>query len=212
MKKFLFASFALLLSSMCFLTINAKELEGSAHERAKSKEGCCCQLKCTEFGSFYTNEEVVVAPEFAIPFNYESDHVHHSQGIEHAEGGTDFVIKEPGVYKVIYSVSLESRGQVALTLDGVVVAGSEIYVEKGEQLNTLALLIKVCDTECCGKTLRVINHNSPSSGWYDHNIQLKTGRHHNVTAAIVIEKIAECCDDCKECSKSSDKARSPRAL
>lgn len=195
MKKWFFTSFALL--AVCFLTANV-----NANQCQEQRQDCCCYStpKCAEFGSFFTKDEQAIAPTQAIPFDHESDQVHHSPGIEHIPGGTDFTIKKPGIYRVIYSVSLKCHGQVALTLNGVVVPGSETHVEEEEQLSTTALLIKICDIDCCGKILRVINNNPLPHGWHDNNIHLKAGKHHrNITAAIVIEKAADCCDCPKPC-------------
>ncbi len=135
-----------------------------------------------QYGSFYTMCDTAVAPEHAIPFDCES--VFHTKGIEHPAGSGDFVLKETGIYRVTYSVSLKEREcdrdcnrRVALTLNGHVVRGSEMFVGDCDQLSTLTLLIKVCGASCCDHVLRVINNNCLINGW--HNICLKAGCEEN---------------------------------
>gem|GEM_PF-7097737 len=163
---------------------------------------------CMQYGSFYTKNEAAVAPEHPILFDKEL--VCSSKGIEHPNGTGDFIIKEPGVYRITYSVSLkpcdyteDKNGQyrnVALTLNGRVVRGSEMFIGEGDQLSTLSLLVKVCGTTCCDHTLRIINNNSVSDGW--HNIYLESGPSGgSVSASISMEKVCSCPADC--CCKGS---------
>lgn len=204
MKKFFFSS-CLFFLSVIFFNVHANDdfYNPTPPLEYHHKDPCCCPLKCTQYGSFYTKRDLVIAPDFAIPFDQEN--IEHSSGIEHINGGTDFIIKDPGIYRVIYSVSLGCKGNVALTLNGIIIPGSEIYIEKDDQLTTLALLIKICEPISCGNVLRVINNNPAATIWHDNNIYLNAGKgNHNVTAAIVIEKAAECCkhrkkDPCDNC-------------
>jgi hypothetical protein len=151
-----------------------------------------------QYGSFYTKRQVSVPPEHAIPFDEQT--VLPACGIHHTPGTADFFLTEPGIYRVIYSVSLKSAGgMVALQLNDSVIPGSEMCVGANTQLSTLGMLIKVCSKSCCDYKLRVIN-NYPNSaaGWYSNDICLGSccAGDCNVTASLEIERISDCCDDC----------------
>lgn len=163
-----------------------------------------------QYGGFYTTETCTVAPEHAISFDKEM--VCPTKGIEHSAASGDFIIKEAGVYRVTYSISLECEypgksmwkkefwKNVALTLNDSLIASSKMHVGEDEHLSTLTVLVKICDKSCCGHVLRLINNNDVSKGW--HNIKLKAGDcYDNVTASIVIERVGDC--DCDCCCKSS---------
>lgn len=202
MKKLL-CTFFILFSSFIFYA------DAICHNRCE-KTCCSCPVVCPEYGSWFTKEEVEIAPRHGIPFDHESDHIHHTRGIAHTLGESDFIIKDPGIYRVTYSVALFSEGDVALTLDGTVIPGSEMHIEKSEHLSTISLLINICRRDC--PKLRVINNNPSSGFWERHNIKLFSGKHHNVKAAIVIEKAAECCCDrdiCCECNPEEDSCCEP---
>lgn len=153
---------------------------------------------CMEYGSFYTKKEALVAPGNAILFDHKTDSVVHTSGIQHHPGSGDIIIKNPGIYRVIYSVSLKHEGdQVALSLNGNVIHGTEMFVGEDNHLSTLGVLISTCEYNCCGDTLRVINNNPPPTKWKSHNIHLQAGScPGNVTASIVIEKVADCPEVC----------------
>lgn len=157
-----------------------------------------------QYGSFFTKKHVAIPPEHGIPLNEET--VLHSCGIEHLPGTPDFFIKEPGVYRVIYGVSLKEKGgMVALELNDAVIPGSEMCVGCDNELSTMGLLINVCGRSCCDHKLRIVN-NYPISelGWYRKDICLKSccGEDKNVTAFLEIERVSDCCDSCKnDCCK-----------
>ncbi len=149
-----------------------------------------------QYASFYTKKEVSVPPEHAVPFDEQT--VLPTCGIQHVPGSGDFFIKEPGIYRVIYSASMKDAGSmVALELNDSIIQGSEMCIGNCKQLSTLGLLIKVCGRSCCDYKLRLVN-NYPLSeiGWYSKDICLQACDHRNVTASLEIERIAECCDGC----------------
>lgn len=184
MKKRISALLALF--TLLFSFVNAGESQS---------QNCAC----LQYGSFYTTENQIVAPEHPILFDEEA--LPSTKCIEHQCGTGDFIIKEPGIYRVIYSVSLKDQcdkdywKNVALTLNGHVIAGSEMYVGEENHLSTLAVLVKICQESCCHNTIRVINNNNISKGW--NNILLSSDEcYKDVTASIVIERIGACATDC----------------
>lgn len=186
MKKLLLTSW-LLLSSLVF-NVNAQSDEHNHPNRH------CCKV----YGAFYTKDDFVVHRNQAIPFDHNDDDVTTTGGISHTPGSSEIKIRWPGIYRITYSVSLkDSGGRLALTLDHKIIQGSELFVGASEQLSTLSVLVKICDIDCHGKILRVINNHEES--WFHQDIKLKAGEEHeNVTAAILIERIANCplcCDD-----------------
>jgi hypothetical protein len=186
MKK-LFLTSLLLLSSLIF-NVHAEDDEHHHPNRH------CCKV----YAAFYTKDHVEIHREHAIPFDHESDDVTSTGGISHEPGSSDIKIRWPGIYRITYSVSLkDSGGRLALTLDGHIIQGSELFVGAYEQLSTLSVLVKVCNTGCKGKIIRVINNHEAS--WFHQDIRLKAGHdHENVTAAILIEKIANCPHCCED--------------
>jgi hypothetical protein len=197
MKKFsnVFSSVFFIVAMIASSYVSAAEMPPA--------QGCCMQ-----YGSFYTKDEMVVAPEHAILFNKEL--LCPTKGIEHPQGSGEFILKEAGVYRITYSVSLKENKsdddkdacyrKVALTLNGHVVRGSEMFVGESDHLSTMTLLVKVCGKSCCDHVLRIVNNNPLSDGW--HNISLEAGCScDSVSAAITIEKVCPCPSDC--CCKSS---------
>ncbi|MES2200519.1 MAG: hypothetical protein V4489_10200 [Chlamydiota bacterium] len=198
-KQFLFLSsvLSLLLATSSISSLNAAEPGNPASDHHKHK--------AIQYAGFYTTEDCKIAPEHPIIFDKEM--VSPTKGIEHPCNSGDFIIKEPGMYRIIYSVSLEDECEgksmwkkeywknVALTLNDHVILGSKMNIGEEGQLSTLAVLVKICDKTCCNNVIRVINNNLVSKGW--HNIKLKAGEYcEDVTASIVIERIADCHHDC----------------
>lgn len=160
-----------------------------------------------QYGSFYTKKHLTVAPEHAITF--DNDNVCPTKGVTNVEGTGDILLKDPGVYRVSYSVSLkeekcqsswsykkEDSRRVALSLNGSVIPGSEMFIGENEHFGTLSLLVKVCGKNCCDYTLRVINNSSLAEGW--SNLHLKSGQgHQDVSASITIEKVTDYCNCCR---------------
>jgi hypothetical protein len=158
-----------------------------------------------QYGSFYTKEHVRIPPEHGIPFDEQT--VLPACGIQHIPGSAEFFLKEPGIYRVIYSVSAKEAGsRVALQLNDSIIQGSEMCIGQANELSTLGLLIEVCGRSCCDHKLRVIN-NYPlyEVGWYSKDICLSSCcEHGNVSASIVIERVANCCKEHHEnCCKDS---------
>jgi hypothetical protein len=154
------------------------------------KQGCC-----KIFGYFYTKNDPVIQREEAIPFDHQNDALVTGE-IDHSPGSGDFIIRSPGIYRIIYSVSLkDAGGRVAISLDGNIVPGSQMIIGEGQHLSTLALLVKIAPCHC-GKVLRIVNNHS--GHWFHHDIQLAAGvDQENVTASLLIEKVANlpnCCD------------------
>lgn len=147
-----------------------------------------------QYGSFYTKKCAFVPPEHSIPFDEET--VRTTDGINHPKDTGDFFIKEPGIYRVIYSVSLKSSGNVALKLDDYVIPGSEMYVSQANELSTIGLLIRICNKSCCEHKLQLVN-NYPlnQSGWYSNDIILES-QGNNITASFEIERVDDCRDGC----------------
>jgi len=184
MRKLILTS-VLSVMGICFSPLHGDD-PAENHERKEH----------VQYGSFFTRHEVLVRPEHPIIFDHHT--VRPTRGIEHPEGTGDFILKEPGVYEVTYSASLKcSGGYLAVTLDDVVIPGSEMYVGAPYQLSTLSFVIKVCgEPNCCNHVLRVINNYPLTPGWFSHDLHLHAGGYDTVTAAIEIEKIAKCCKKC----------------
>jgi hypothetical protein len=194
MKKFLIFAALGLLSCINVISLSA----GEPHKH--QQDNCCvAPLKCLQYGAFFTKRECEVKPQHAIHFDHQDSRVFPTSGIRHEHNSSKFVISSPGIYRVIYSVSLEDKGRVALTLDDNIIPGSEMYIGQDKHLSTLTVLVNICDIPC-DSILQVINNNAHSSSWHNHDITLKSADG-NVTAAIDIEKIAEChkpcCFECK---------------
>ena len=180
MKKFFFGTLYFLALSL-FLTPSLQ-----AHEDPSTK---CCKT----FGGFYTKDDSEIDRGQAIAFDHNIDDIAPSGGISHSPGSSDITLRFPGIYRVTFSVSLKDDGRVALTLDGDIIPGSEMFVGGHEHLSTLSVLVKVCHTGC-GRVLRLINNSHHHEGWFKHDeIRLKAGHdHQNVTASILIERLANC--------------------
>ncbi|MBX9922626.1 MAG: hypothetical protein K2Y01_00810 [Rhabdochlamydiaceae bacterium] len=187
-----------ILSSVFFMITMLAATHAHADSSERRTTPCCCM----EYGSFYTKSSDVIAPEHPILFDGEL--LSPSKGIDHPLESGEFILKEPGIYRITYSVSLkedkysfmkekDQNRKVALSLNGQVIVGSEMFA--GDQMSTMSMLVKVCGKTCCDYVLRLINNNPLSCGW--HNIQLQSGPNcDTVSASIVIEKVCDCPTDC----------------
>lgn len=183
MNKLFFGAISFL--ALTFFSFNSLQSHEDAHKWR------CCKV----YAGFYTKDHVELNYGEAVPFDHNMDDIASTGGIIHSPGSCDITLRVPGIYRVTYSVSLkEKKGKLALTLDGKVIQGSEAYVGENEHLSTLSTLVAVHHSSC-GQVLRLIN-NGHHEGWFGHDIKLLAGYdHQNVTASILIERIANLCSD-----------------
>jgi hypothetical protein len=133
-----------------------------------------------EYAYVYNLAAGVVAIE--APVNFSSNGV-MTAGITHAPAAPGIVLVNAGDYKVTFSVSGVEPNQMALFVNGAVVAGSVYGSGAGTQQTTGQVII----TASAGDVLTVVNHSSAAA------VTLQTlagGTQTNANASVTIEKLA----------------------
>jgi len=105
-----------------------------------------------------------------------------SPGITHAPGTDEIALVNAGIYKVVFSVSGVEPNQMAVFLNGSLVAGTVYGSGAGTQQNTGQVILTIA----AGDVLTVRNHTS-SSG-----VTLQTlagGTQTSTNASVSIEKL-----------------------
>ena len=134
-----------------------------------------------EYAYVYNLSAAVVAIEAAI--NFSSNGV-ITGGITHAPTGAGIVLAKAGDYKITFSVSGVEPNQMALFVNGAVVAGGSVYGSgAGTQQTTGQMII----TAAAGDVLTVVNHSSAAA------VTLQTlagGTQTNANASVIVEKLS----------------------
>lgn len=113
------------------------------------------------FGSFFTrattgDPQATVPYLGGVPFNLETIPA-QGNGILHNDGSEDFILVHPGFYEVHYGVaSVDSTIELALTLDGTIVSGSEMSFSSTNELFTRGTILQNLEGM---SILRLINNN-----------------------------------------------------
>jgi len=103
-------------------------------------------------------------------------------GITHAAGDPGITIVNPGAYEITYSLSGVQPNQMALFVNGVVVAGSVYGSGAGTQLSSGQVIISIP----AGAVLTLVNHTSAAA------VGLQTlagGTQTNTNASVAITKL-----------------------
>jgi len=133
----------------------------------------------SEYGYVYNVAGQVVPLETDI--NFDANGV-LTAGITHAAGSSQVVLVNAGTYKFTFSVSGSEPNQMALFLDGSVVAGSIYGTGAGTQPN----VGQVITTVGANAALTLRNHTSAAAVGLQ---ALAGGTADNANASITIEKI-----------------------
>jgi hypothetical protein len=103
-------------------------------------------------------------------------------GIIHAPGSSQITLVNAGTYKVSFSVSGTEPNQMAVFINGDVVAGSTYGSGAGTQQNTGQATVVVAD----GDVLTIRNHSSSAAVGLASVIG---GTQANVNASVSIERV-----------------------
>jgi hypothetical protein len=132
-----------------------------------------------EVGYVYNLTAQTVAIEADIPFDSNGP---MTAGIIHAPGSSQITLVNAGTYKVSFSVSGTEPNQMAVFINGDVVAGSTYGSGAGTQQNTGQATVVVAD----GDVLTIRNHSSSAAVGLASVIG---GTQANVNASVSIERV-----------------------
>jgi hypothetical protein len=132
-----------------------------------------------EVGYVYNLTAETVAIETDIPFDSNGP---MTAGIIHDPGSSQITLVNAGTYKVSFSVSGTEPNQMAVFIDGDVVAGSTYGSGAGTQQNNGQATVVVAD----GDVLTIRNHSSGAAVGLASGIG---GTLANVNASVSIERV-----------------------
>lgn len=153
----------------------------------------------TAYGSVYTEDMTTVLatmPFSPVNFTYETqastDNISlHSTLSNNGEGGS-VLISEPGDYFVIYGLILssvtESAPRFVLTLNGILIPGSNMSVGQAGQISTVTTIMHVSEHD---SILALINNSGASQ-------DLQANFSGDITAFLSVEKLHESADSIKD--------------
>jgi hypothetical protein len=132
-----------------------------------------------EVGYVYNLTAETVAIEADIPFDSNGP---MTAGVVHAPGSSQITLVNAGTYKVSFSVSGTEPNQMAVFVNGDVVAGSTYGSGAGTQQNNGQATVVVAD----GDVLTIRNHSSSAAVGLASVIG---GTQANVNASVSIERV-----------------------
>ena len=141
------------------------------------------------YGSIFTEQQTTpINDQIAIPFTSETEastNVALINDLSFIGAGGSLLISEPGDYFVMYGLSIlpsiNLYPRFALTLDGILVPGSEVNINFTKQITTVSTIMHVANPNTI---LRLINN---TGGGLDQT--LGSSILGDVTAFLTVEKL-----------------------